>query len=570
MNDFRDAINLIHSTRLDINMMFSIIQILLLLTSFTIIVLILYTEIKNKVMNKDVKDRDDLLHSLCSSVDDVFIVYNSLKHHHEYISPNFEHLLGFSSTMLHSNKHAIFDYVSPDKREEFIEFFTSSNLNEYKEIEFEYRNPVYQKLQWLTIRFYPIMKNSKIIRYITCIHEKTKDYYTQDATKEALQASLKANEAKKEFLSHISHEIKTPINNIIGIAQIAMNSISDTDKVMNCLEKIRSSSNNALTIINNVLEVAKIDSDKLILINEPFYMLRTIAEFSSLISSQAEIKNIEYKLIIHPTTHDYLVGDSLRITQILGNCLSNSIKFTPSGGMIILEIREMGHTSGASLYHFQITDNGKGMEEYYINRIFEPFDQEDPTIANKYGGSGLGMSITKTLLDLMGGTIQVNSRIGEGTTVSIDLLLKVAASPETITEEKSPNTKVEYDFSGMRVLVVEDNEINLEIVTEYLKSVNVHVETAENGNIAVERFKESEEGYYNMILMDVHMPDISGYEASRLIRSSSHPDANQITIIAMTADYFDNNFTCLHSGINYQITKPIDLNKLYSLLNAHW
>lgn len=570
MNDFRDAINLIHSTRLDSNMIFSIIQILLLLTSFTIIVLILYTEIKNKVMNKDVTDRNDLLHSLCSSVDDVFIVYNSLKHHHEYISPNFENLLGFSSTMLHSNKHAIFDYVSPDKREEFIEFFTSSNLYEYKEIEFEYRNPVYQKLQWLTIRFYPIMKKSKIIRYITCIHEKTKDYYTQDATKEALQASLKANEAKKEFLSHISHEIKTPINNIIGIAQIAMNSISDADKVMNCLEKILSSSNNALTIINNVLEVAKIDSDKLILINEPFYMLRTIAEFSSLISSQAEIKNIEYKLIIHPTTHDYLVGDSLRITQILGNCLSNSIKFTPSGGMIILEIREMVHTSGASHYHFQITDNGKGMEEYYINRIFEPFDQENPTIANKYGGSGLGMSITKTLLDLMGGTIQVNSKIGEGTTVTIDLLLKVATSPETITEEKSPNTKVEYDFTGMRVLVVEDNEINLEIVTEYLKSVNVHVETAENGNIAVERFKESEEGYYNMILMDVHMPDISGYEASRLIRSSCHPDADQITIIAMTADYFDNNFSCLYSGINYQITKPIDLNKLYSLLNAHW
>jgi CheY-like chemotaxis protein len=299
-------------------------------------------------------------------------------------------------------------------------------------------------------------------------------------------------------------------------------------------------------------------------------MQKSITEFSSVISTMAEIKNIEYKLIIHPTTHDYLVGDSLRITQILGNCLSNSIKFTPTGGLVTLEVWEVEQSLKDSLFRFQVTDNGIGMDKDFINRIFEPFDQENPVIGTKYGGSGLGMSIVKTLLDLMGGTIQVNSKAGEGTTVTIELLLKVANSQASGIEKNSLPSKVVYDFTDMRVLVVEDNEINLEIVTEYLKSVNVHVETAENGNTAIELFEASEEGYYNLILMDVHMPDISGYEVSQLIRSSYHPDSGQIIIIAMTADNFVDNFSCIQSGINYHISKPIDLNKLYSLLNAIW
>jgi CheY-like chemotaxis protein len=417
---------------------------------------------------------------------------------------------------------------------------------------------------------YRIMNKSKINRYITCIHEKNKDHNTQIAIKDALQTSRKANESKKEFLSHICHEIKTPINNISGITQIAMNSISDTDKVMNCLEKIHISSNHLLTLINNILDIVKIDSDKLILINEPFYIQKSITEFSSIISTMAEIKNIDYKLIIHPIIHDYLIGDILRITQILGNCLSNSIKFTPTGGLVTLEIREVEHSSKDSLFRFQVTDNGTGMDKDYINRIFEPFDQENPVIGTKYGGSGLGMSIVKTLLDLMGGTIQVNSKSGEGTTVTIDQLLKVVNIPASDTLEKSLPSKVVYDFTDMRVLVVEDNEINLEIVSEYLKSVNVHVETAVNGKTAIELFEASEEGYYNLILMDVHMPDISGYEASQLIRSSYHLDSSLITIIAMTADNFVDNFSCIQCGINYHISKPIDLNKLYSLLNAIW
>ncbi len=561
MNNLRWAIDFIKS-----GLFISIV--VLLLISFSIVILVKYKVIKYKLMNNNLEDRDDLLHTFCSSIDDVVIIYNSEEHQFEYISPNFENILGFNSITLHVNKNTIFDYVSPEKRDEYIELFTSSKLTNFKELEFEYNHPANHQLQWLVIRLYPVMRNHKVTRYITCIKDKTEEYNTHTSILEALETSQKANEAKKEYLSHISHELKTPIHNIIGITEIAMNSISDTNKVMNCLKKLHFSSNSLLSLINNILDMAKVDSNKLILINEPFYLKKVINEFSFVISSLAEIKNVEYKLIIHPSAHDYLVGDSLRITQILGNCLSNSIKFTPSGGMVTLEVRELEYTSKGSLFRFQITDNGRGMEEDYINRIFEPFDQENYMIGTKFGGSGLGMSITKTLVDLMGGTILVNSKVGEGTEITIDLLLIAADSPVSDTEESSP--KAEYDFAGMRVLVVEDNEINLEIVTEDLKSMNIQVETAANGNTAVELFQASEEGYYNMILMDIHLPDLSGYEASSLIRSSHHPDADQITIIAMTADNFINDFSYIQSGINYHISKPIDLNKLYSIVNSIW
>lgn len=562
MINFRSAINIIYASWLNSYV------VLLVLLSLCIIIAIFYLGIKHKFNYLFIKG--DLLHTLCSTVGDVYIIYDSINQRFEYISPNFETILGFSSTKLRKNMNALFDYVFPEKREECIEFFTSSKLNEYKELECEYRHPICQQLQRLAIRFYPVIKNNEIYRYITCIHENTKEYQTQIAMKEALQLSRNANEAKKEFLYHISHELKVPISGMIGITQIAMNSITDTNKVMHCLEKVNFSSYKIIALIDNILDMAKIDSDKLILINEPFSMLKVISEFSSFISSQAEINNIEYKLILQPAINDYLVGDSLRIIQIIGNCLSNSIKFTPSGGRVTLEIWELEYTALDSFYRFQVTDTGKGMDENYINRIFEPFNQENQTIGTKYGGCGLGMSIAKSLLDLMGGTIQVNSRVGEGTTVMIDIHLKVANTPISDTELSSPLPRIEYDFDGMCVLVVEDNEINLEIVTEHLKRVNVQVETATNGNTAIKRFEASKEGYYDMILMDVHMPDISGYEASRVIRSTNHPDAGQITIVAMTADNFVNDFSCIQSGINYHLSKPVDLNKLYLLLNTIW
>ncbi len=565
MNILQYVNNLIYHSKLN-----SSILVLFLLMCLYTIIFASYSEIKHISWKHSLQNKVELLNSLCSTVDDVFIIYDSIHHRFEYISPNFEKVLGFSRTKLYHNKNSLFDFVHPGKREEYIEQFTSTKLQEYKELVCEYCHPTSKLLQWLVIRFYPVTRNNKIYRYITCIHDGSKEYQAQEALKVALQSSTKANEAKKEYIYHLSHELKTPINSMLGITQLALASISDTHKIRHYLETLHYSANNMLDLTNNILDMAKIDSNKLILNKKPFSMLKTISMFSSLISSQAELKNVRYKLTFHPASHDYLVGDSLRILQIIGNCLSNSIKFTPSGGLITFEIREIEYTAEECLYRFQITDTGRGMDEAYINRIFEPFDQENQEIGIKYGGTGLGMSITKTLLELMGGVIHINSRLVEGTTVTIDIPLAIAAGPLCVTEANLSLPSVEYDFTGMCVLIVEDNEINLEIVTEYLHRVNVRVEAVTNGNSAIERFKASEEGYYDMILMDVHMPDISGYEVSRRIRSMKKPDADRIVIVTMTADNYNPHHSYGASDINYHLSKPIDPNKLYSLINATW
>jgi signal transduction histidine kinase/CheY-like chemotaxis protein len=534
--------------------------------SLFIIILALYLDKKFKIMNNNLNYREDLLNSLYSNVDDVFTVFDYNNRRFEYISPNFESMLGINPTELHKNTYVIFDYILPELKVYFNSLFTNA-ITEFKEIEFEYNHPVLKQHQWLVMRIYPVYKNNQISRYITCILEITKEYQAKVDIREAFLEAQKANEAKKDYLSYMSHELKTPINAILGMTQIAMNSLDDKDKAENCLEKIHLSSKNLLSLIDNVLDTAIIDSGKLLSINEPFHLLKSIAEFSSLMSSQAEIRNIEYRFIYHKMVHDYLVGDNLRIIQILGNCLSNSIKFTPPGGLITLEISEKEHNEKSGLYRFVVTDTGKGMREEYIDRIFEPFEQEDNTIGPNYGGSGLGMSIVKTLIDLMGGIIRVDSTVGVGTTITIDIRLMAVEESIDKPETNNTNTKIpKYDCSGMRVLVVEDNAINLEITIELLTCINIQVDTATNGYDAIKLFEASEEGYYNTILMDIQMPGISGYETSRMMRSSKHPDANKVYIIAMTADNDTNNFSCIQSGMNYHISKPIDIDKFYSIL----
>ena len=388
-----------------------------------------------------------------------------------------------------------------------------------------------------------------------------------EEVKEELRFARKAIDSKTDFLNHICHEIKTPINAILGMTQIALNSLSDMDKVKGCLEKIDFSSRNLIELTNNILDTAKHNCNKLYLHYEPFYLLKSIKEFSSTMAVQAEVKGIDYKFIYHKMVHDYLMGDLLRILQILGNCLSNSIKFTPSGGRITLEVFEVEYTDKDSLYRFIIADNGKGMDPDYISHIFEPFDQEDRSIYSRYGGSGLGMSIVKNILDLMGGTILIDSKVDFGTTITVDIRLGIAPMNNAeIDTKQSLWHQPGYDFKGMRVLVVEDNEINLEITTEYLRFMNIQVDSVTNGFDAFKQLEESTEGYYAAILIDLQMPGINGYETSSLIRGSGHPDAERIPILAMTADSLIDQSSCIQHGMNYYISKPIDKDSLYAAI----
>ncbi|MDF2945162.1 MAG: hybrid sensor histidine kinase/response regulator [Herbinix sp.] len=544
------------------------LSITLILVSISIVIIVINLERKFKRINDNLFYREELFNSLCSNIDEAFIIFDVINKKIEYISPNFENILGFNAAEISQNHFKLLDNISLDNKNEIYEMILTSVIKCNMEIEFEYNHPRLHQKRWMTMRIYPANNYNNVFRYIISIVDATKEKEAQLVINEALINVQKANEAKKDFLSHMSHELKTPINAIVGMAQIASKSLNDNEKVENCLTKINFASKSLLEIINNILDIAKYDNDKIILVNEPLHLSSFISSFSSLMNSQAEVNNQEYNLIVNNLKDEYVIGDSLRLMQILGNCLSNSFKFTPSNGKITLEVTEISRQTNKVYYRFIISDNGKGMNEDYIERIFIPFEQEDSTIAKNYGGTGLGMSITKNLIVLMGGTIHVESKKTTGTTITIDLPFDFMEEPSTeeLIPDASNYNNTEVVGKQKRVLVVEDNEINLEITSEFLNYIKINVVTALNGYEALNLFEDSQEGYFDAILMDIHMPRLNGYETAKAIRSSAHPDANKVCIIAMTADNYADNQSILDCGMNYHIAKPIDIGTFNLLL----
>lgn len=542
------------------------ISIILFLHIIIIYASLIYLGKKLMKKNKNLYYREELFNSLCSNIDDVFAIYHLNNKEFEYISPNLERLYGVSSKALKENPDSFLQYTDLSNQDEIIKTFTNNLFNENYEKECEYCHPKNNKKKWIIIRLYPVFSNFKIIRYICCLSDISGVKKSQQLLKNAFLDSQKANEAKKEFLSHMSHELRTPINEIIGMSRIASNSIEDKDRVENCLEKITNSSKNLLEIINNILDVVKIDSNKLNLAEENFHIIKFLNSFIAVKRNQAETNLQELELVLTDIHDDYLFGDRLRLEQILCNCVSNSSKFTPSGGKIKLEVCEVERHVNKALFRFTITDNGNGMSEDFIDRLYIPFEQEDSSIARKYGGSGLGMSITKNLVMLMGGNIHVSSKLGVGTIITIEIVFEIVKNSEMETTINKKHVD-DYNFAGHRILVVEDNDINLEITCELLKNVHVTVETAMNGYKALELFEASSPGYYEVILMDVQMPGLNGYETAKAIRSSTHPDANSILIIAMSADTSveDISFN-MDCGMNNHVTKPIDIDYFYLIL----
>jgi PAS domain S-box-containing protein len=543
------------------------ISIVFIIVLFCKIVTIIYLKHIYKRKNDELNNRKELFNTLCTNVGDVFIIYNVLNKKFDYISPNFEKVMGLSSKNLMKNRLKLLDFISANHRDNIRSILTSTKIPGILEADFEYTKPQTHTKNWIMLRVYPVYKHNNIVRNIYSFTDITKEKKSQKAVEEALLYVQKANEAKKVFLSHMSHELKTPINAIIGMAQIASRSLDDKEKAENCLEKINTSSRKLLKLINNILDISKIDSDKLILKHEPFHLTDILTPFTSMMNIQAELKSQEFVFLNKNVRDNCLIGDSLRLIQILENCISNSLKFTPLGGKITLEVSEIERHRNKALFQFTISDTGKGMSEEYLDRLFVPFEQEDDTIALKYGGTGLGMSITKELIQLMGGNIQVASKPGIGTTVTIDIVFHTTTDNNLPMESKEGNVEpAEYDCSDIRVLVVEDNDINLEITCEFLNFMKAIAVPVTNGYDAIKLFTSSEADFYQVILMDLQMPELDGYETVKAIRSALHPDAKKVCIVAMTADDFSDNRLSIDSGMDYHITKPLEIEKLYSIL----
>lgn len=414
-----------------------------------------------------------------------------------------------------------------------------------------------------------IAKNAKAMERVKFEEEKR---IIQEETMKALEVEKnranQANLAKSRFLSSISHDIRTPMNAIIGYTNLAKDYFNDQNKLQDYLEKIKISSDHLLSLINDVLDMSRIESGQMKLKEEPFSLLQVIDELKNIFISTVKEKDLSIRIELIDVVHEYIICDKMRISKIFINIVSNAIKYTnPKGIITIKVIEEPSNDDTMASFKFSIKDTGIGMTDEFKKNIFEPFAREDRLSLSRIEGTGLGMSITKKIIDLMNGTIKVNSTLGVGSEFIVSLRLKIANDYKTnIENEDNNNLKI----SGKRILLVDDLAINREIVTTFLEMVGAIVETAENGEIALEMLKMSNHNYYDLVLMDVMMPVMDGYQATKEIRKLEDKKISNIPIIAMTANAFeDDRQNAINAGMNDYISKPIKVETLYSVIKKY-
>jgi CheY-like chemotaxis protein len=364
----------------------------------------------------------------------------------------------------------------------------------------------------------------------------------------------------------MSHDIRTPINGIVGMVNIGLKNSANEERVRDCFRKISGAADHLLSLINDVLEMSRIESGKIELTNKPFEITELLDNCCSIIGGQLLDRDVKLIREFGEMKHSHLVGDDLRLRQIFINIMGNAVKFTPDGGSITVRASEISDDDERAIYRFEFQDTGVGMSEEFLTKIFEPFCQEDNGSRTTYKGTGLGMSITKQLVEHMGGEITVDSKLNEGSLFTVTLTFDVSKE-EAVKKKNMAN----INFDGMKVLLVEDNELNLEIAEEILTDKGLQVTTALDGVQAVDTFMVSKPGTFDAILMDIMMPHMNGYEATRTIRTSGHPEAGTIPIIAMTANaYAEDVAKAIEAGMNAHVSKPIDMNHLFSVLGQYY
>ena len=393
----------------------------------------------------------------------------------------------------------------------------------------------------------------------------------KDITTEALQTAENANKAKTDFLSNMSHDIRTPMNAIIGMTSLIRHDAGNKAKVIEYADKIDISSQHLLGIINDVLDMSKIEAGKTVFKYTDFSILDFITELNTIFHSQIDEKNQTLTIIKENIRHEWVNGDQVHLMQIFSNLVSNAVKYTQEGGKIQFLVEECETKSSVyAKYRFLVSDNGMGMSADFKDTIFDAFTRAESSMTNKIQGTGLGMAITKNLVEAMGGTIDVESELGQGSCFEVLIDLRIAedrfVSSAEQAEKDEPAGNV---LKGMRFLCAEDNELNAEILMELLKIEDAECTICENGKRVLEAFEQSAPGDYDMILMDVQMPVMNGYEATKAIRRSSHELAKTIPIIAMTANAFSEDIQhSLAAGMNAHVSKPVEMKVLEKTIRS--
>ena len=648
--------------------------------------------------------RDELFQKLSMNVDDVFLMLDAKTYQADYVSPNVEKLLGITVEQIHKDICILGKLHSKKQEDPEKNYLEEIQVQEQREWDFEYVHLKTGEKRW----FHNIAMGSEVNgkkKYILVMSDRTSDRKMNQALSEAVRAAETANKAKSTFLSNMSHDIRTPMNAIIGFTTLAVSNIDDKKRVRDYLGKILSSSNHLLSLINDILDMSRIESGKIHLEETEVSLSDVLHDLKTIISGQIHAKQLELYMDAMDVTNEDVYCDKTRLNQVLLNLLSNAVKFTPAGGTVSVRIRQYpGTVKGSELYEIRVKDNGIGMSQEFVQKIFSPFERERTSTVSRIQGTGLGMAITKNIVNMMGGTIEVLTEQGKGTEFIVRLpfriqpehqriekiaeleglkalvvdddfntcdsvtkmLVKVGMRSEwtlsgkeavlrarqsmemgdafhayiidwrlpdmngievtrqirslgddtpiiiltaydwsdievearaagvtafcakpmfmsdirdtlmTAIGQKQAEAETAIlptagsDFRGRYILLVEDNELNSEIAVEILNEYGFLVDTAENGAEAVEKVKNSKPGNYDLVLMDVQMPVMDGYEATKQIRALDNPALAGITILAMTANAFDEDKKkALECGMDGFLSKPIVIEELISILQKN-
>ena len=648
--------------------------------------------------------RDELFQKLSMNVDDVFLMLDAKTYQADYVSPNVEKLLGITVEQIHKDICILGKLYSEKQEDPEKNYLEEIQVQEQREWDFEYVHLKTGEKRW----FHNIAMGSEVNgkkKYILVMSDRTSDRKMNQALSEAVRAAETANKAKSTFLSNMSHDIRTPMNAIIGFTTLAVSNIDDKKRVRDYLGKILSSGNHLLSLINDILDMSRIESGKIHLEETEVSLSDVLHDLKTIISGQIHAKQLELYMDAMDVTNEDVYCDKTRLNQVLLNLLSNAVKFTPAGGTVSVRIRQYpGTVKGSELYEIRVKDNGIGMSQEFVQKIFSPFERERTSTVSRIQGTGLGMAITKNIVNMMGGTIEVLTEQGKGTEFIVRLpfriqskhqriekiaeleglkalvvdddfntcdsvtkmLVKVGMRSEwtlsgkeavlrarqsmemgdafhayiidwrlpdmngievtrqirslgddtpiiiltaydwsdievearaagvtafcakpmfmsdirdtlmTAIGQKQAEAETAIlptagsDFRGRYILLVEDNELNSEIAAEILNEYGFLVDTAENGAEAVEKVKNSKPGNYDLVLMDVQMPVMNGYEATKQIRALDNPALAGITILAMTANAFDEDKKkALECGMDGFLSKPIVIEELISILQKN-
>lgn len=477
------------------------------------------------------------------------------------------------------------NYIHPDDIPTFLDFTSRENiiskLKNLDYIEFEFREKINDCFEWIRVQIIPACSEKDIKNVIIAGNivtaQKEKELKNKEALKTAYLAADRATKSKSKFLKNMSHDIRTPINAILGMCTMAAAYSDNQNKLSECIDKISIAGEHLLKLINNILDMSCIEDGNTVISPEPFDLETELNNLISLIQPEMDSHGHTFITDISDLNHDIVNSDMLKLQQILINVLSNAAKYTPNNGQILFIVNRRP-TSSADVYDYEfiIRDNGIGIAPENLEKIFEPFYRSDDALNNSIEGTGLGLSIVQNLIKLMNGNIYVSSEPGKGTKFTILLpMIRTKCEAAATAEVPTVHSQIidlihSHDYSGKRILVAEDNSINAEIVTEFLSGSGISLSYARTGLEAINMFGDNPRGYFDAILMDVQMPYVNGYEATQNIRNDVLNGGDTIPIIAMTANAFSSDVKdAKNAGMNEHMSKPIDIKVLYSVLDKY-